>query len=95
MRWVENISVRLSLSADNKSVGKIFRSISQNIAACVEEQVIPVAYRSAGVENDWSIHLYRNVKNGLPQKTRLGLTLAEELRTFGLVDHRIWIEDDR
>ncbi|MBW2603868.1 MAG: hypothetical protein JRE28_06060 [Deltaproteobacteria bacterium] len=99
MRWVEIIGVRLSPSPKNKLVRKIFSDFRQTIAASVaagaEEKVAAIVYRNAFVETDLTIHLYRNTANRLPEKTRLGLTLAEILRDFGLVDHMIWIKEEK
>lgn len=95
MRWVEIIGVRLSPTPKNELVRKIFSDFRQTIAAGAEEKVAAIVYRNAFVETDLTIHLYRNTANRLPEKTRLGLTLAEILRDFGLVDHMIWIKEEK
>ena len=95
MRWVEIIGIRLSPSPKNELVRKVFSDFRQTIAAGAEEKVAAIVYRNAFVEIDLTIHLYRNTANLLPEKTRLGLTLAEILRDFGLVDHMIWIKEEK
>jgi len=95
MCWVEIIGVRLSPTPKNELVRKIFSDFHQTIAAGAEEKVAAIVYRNAFVETDLTIHLYRNTGNRLPGKTRLGLALAEFLRDFGLVDHMIWIKEEK
>lgn len=95
MLWVEIISVRLSLTADDKILKKFFCDTRHNIADVSEEQVDAIVYRNGFVENDWAIHLHRLSENRTPKKSRLGLTLAESLRSFGLVEHMIWIEEEK
>ncbi len=99
MCWVEIIGVRLSPTPKNELVRKIFsdfrQTIATRVAAGAEEKVAAIVYRNAFVETDLTIHLYRNTDNRLPEKTRLGLTLAEILRDFGLVDHMIWIKEEK
>jgi hypothetical protein len=99
MCWVEIIGVRLSPLPKNELVRKVFSDLRQIIAAKdaagAEEKVAAIVYRNAFVETDLTIHLYRNTAHRLPEKTRLGLTLAEILRDFGLVDHMIWIKEEK
>ena len=95
MFWVEIISVRLPLTADDKLLKNFFSDTHHNITDSAEEQVDAMVYRNGFVENDWAIHLHRFSENRTPEKTRLGLILAENLRSFGLVEHMIWIEEEK
>lgn len=92
MGWVEIIGVRLSPSAKDEIVKKFFSNIRETISSA--EDWTAVVYRNAFVESDWTIHLYRDAASLHPEKSRLGLTLAENLKFFGLVNHMIWIEED-
>ena len=89
MRWVEIISVRLSRDKDIVKVQDIFRLIKTMDSGAMDPIDITL-YVNNRVETDWSIHLYRDGTESPVQKSDLGLSLAESLRSFGLVNHSVW-----
>ena len=52
-------------------------------------------YRHAALENDLSVHLHWESDRPEQSGTSLGLRLAQTLREFGLVDHSIWVEEEK
>ncbi len=53
------------------------------------------AYSHATLETDLSIHLHW--ESGRPEQngSALGLRLVQALKEFGLVDHSVWIEEEK
>lgn len=90
MEWVEIIGVRLFNSVDKDKIRKIFSEVSSTLKASPEQPVRADLFVSNRVETDWSIHLCHKSARRLPEKTRLGLSLAETFRSFGLVNHSVW-----
>ena len=93
MRWIEIIGVSLSHTIEKNKVKDYFSNIRQTIATNVKDQLAAFVYWNATADNDWTIHLHRFSTTRTPEKTPLGTELAENLKAFGLVEHRIWIED--
>ncbi len=89
MRWVEIISVRLSRGKDVPMIQDIFRNIPRS-GTGTGVSIDAALYVDTRVETDWSIHICRDSKKNLAQKSNLGLVLAEEFRSFGLVNHSVW-----
>lgn len=91
MKWLEIIKLR--------SVGKVpelVKEFSLPMAKGGQSGLIETrTYRHAALERDWSLHLQweseRPDQNGSP----LGLRLSQALKEFGLVDHSIWIEEEK
>jgi hypothetical protein len=52
-------------------------------------------YRHAALKNDLSVHLHWESKKLEQEGSVLGLRLAQALKEFGLIDHSIWIEEQR
>ncbi len=89
MKWVEIISVRLSQNKDAPNVRDIYKSIIRPIAGKGAPMDADL-YVNSRVENDWSIHIFRDSTKFPAEKTKLGLSVAEAFRAFGLVNHSIW-----
>jgi hypothetical protein len=95
MRWVEIICARLAGSAERPDLERLADDIRARAESGTEKGVRLVIYRNRLVENDWSVHLYRESEEAPAGRTELGITLADIVRPVALVDHSIWIEEDR
>ena len=91
MKWLEVIKLR-SGRKDSGLLEELLRSIHEfSQSGLLEMKTL----RHAVLETDLSVHLYweseQPEKNGSP----LGLHLAQALREFGLIDHSVWIEEEK
>ena len=95
MEWVEIINARIAANANPWEMERLFLDIRNNVAADRKEAVRMKIYRSGNVDSDWSIHLHRETGERAPGRTGLGIKLADIIRPMALVDHSIWVEEDR
>jgi len=91
MKWLEVIKLR-SAGKDSRLLEELLLSIEKfNQSGLVETKT----FHHAALESDWSVHLrwesVRPEQNG----STLGLRLAKALEEFGLVDHSLWIEEEK
>ncbi len=91
MKWLEVIKLR-SAEKDSRSMEELLLSVRKFIQNGLVETKI---FRHAALESDWSIHLRweseRPERNGSP----LGLHLDRALKEFGLIDHSVWVEEEK
>jgi hypothetical protein len=91
MKWLEVIKLR-SAGKDSGLLEEFLLSIAKFSQSGLIEMK---TYRHAVLETDLSVHLHweseRPDQNGSP----VGLRLAQAFKEFGLVDHSIWIEEEK
>ncbi|MBT4092236.1 MAG: hypothetical protein HN580_20310 [Deltaproteobacteria bacterium] len=51
-------------------------------------------YHHRGVTTDLGIHIHLETSIRDPRFTELGLRLASSLREYGMIEHRIWLEEN-
>jgi hypothetical protein len=91
MKWVEVIKLR-SAGKDSQLIEELLRSIEKfNQRGLVEMNT----FHHAALESDWSIHLHWESERPEQHGSSLGLRLAQVLKEFGLVDHSVWIEEEK
>jgi len=93
MKWIEIITLRSAGTPRDSIEQKIPRSAvevdrTKNLV-CVQ------VYRHATVGTDLSIHLLFQSFGPEAQPSALGQHLASALKEFGLVNHSLWIEEER
>lgn len=91
MKWLEVIKLR----AVGNNEG-LLNGFLQGVAKLDYKGLAEMkTYRHAALETDLSMLLHweseRPDQNGSP----LGLRLAQALKDFGLIDHSIWIEEEK
>ena len=86
MKWMEIIEVRLA-AADPDSIHDMLASLE----ACEECRHVH-SYSRLNVHSDFSVHLHHDTDRIPAAGSPLGLQLAAGLKTFGLVNHSIWID---
>ncbi len=91
MKWLEIIKLR-SAGKDSGLLEELLLSIDRLSQSGLAEMK---TYHHAALETDLSVHLLW--ESGKPEQTgsALGLRLAQGLREFGLIDHSVWIEEEK
>ena len=91
MKWLEVIKLR-SAGKDSRLLEELLLSIDKfNQSGLVEMKT----YHHAALETDLSVHLHWESERPEQNGSALGLRLAQALKEFGLVDHSIWIEEEK
>jgi len=93
MKWIETIEVRLAGNPWNQVETHMQEFIDQ-----VEKEIgKPRAklYTRMMLDTDLSIHLFHDSGEADIQGSSLGIRLVSALKSFGLVNHTIWIERSR
>lgn len=91
MKCLEIITLRSATSREKMTIRDLVKKMGAVDAK--EPASGLVLYRNAPVENDISVHIQREVTNGYPEKSPMGLQLARLFSEYGLVSHSIWIEE--
>jgi hypothetical protein len=92
MKWLEIIKLR---SAGNHTV--LLEELFQRIAnsdknmGLVEMKI----YRHAALESDLSVHLHWKSEKPEKNGSGLGIRLVQAFKEFGLINHSIWIEEEK
>jgi hypothetical protein len=91
MKWLEVIKLR-SAGGNLELLDELLRPLSgSNQRGLVEMKT----FRHATLETDASVHLYWNSEMPEPDGSALGLRLAQALKEFGLIDHSVWVEEEK
>ena len=91
MKWLEIIKLR-SAGKDSELLEEFLLSIDKlGQSGLVEMKT----YRHAALETDLSVHLHWESEQPEQNGSTLGLRLAQALKEFGLIDHSIWIEEEK
>ncbi len=90
MHWLEMIRVRVSHGNEGNATALLLNS-SRRIAG--EPGLIRTrVYSSASVGSDVALVLAWDTPEAPRSRSRAGLTVAQALKAFGLVDHSMWTE---
>ena len=90
MKWMEVITVRATASNCAKLVAKLHGAVAE-IQKEDATRSIKILHRIS-IESDHCIHLQHESEKPDPAGSRLGLSLVEEMKLFGLVHHSVWAE---
>ena len=92
MRWLEVIKLRAAGNGEGL-LDELFREMNN---AGQDRGLVEIkTYRHAALETDLSVHLHWESDRAEPNGSPLGLSLARALKEFGLVDHSVWIEEQK
>lgn len=96
MRWIETIKVQSATGKEQAVENEliVLAREAQKSLNCqgIQEAIVS---RHASVPGHLAIRLYWDTECPQIQGSLLGLSLAQSLRDFGLVDHSVWIENRR
>ena len=91
MKWLEIIKVR-SVRINSEELDEFLRSMDK----ISQKRLIEIKiYRHAAIETDLSLHLLWIAKQPEKNGSALGLRLAQALKDFGLIDHSLWMEQEK
>lgn len=93
MKWIEIIEVRLAGNTGNQVDTQLQDFIDQ-----VERETGKSGtkmYTRMMLDTDLSIHLFHDSGEAEIRKSSLGIRLVSAMKSFGLVNHSIWIERSR
>lgn len=93
MKRLEIITLRSRRNIPTSVISELLRQIEK--ADPTERPVRIRIYHHVGVDSDLSIHIHWNSEVGNERKSPLGLMLSHVLRDFGLLNHSVWIEEER
>jgi hypothetical protein len=91
MRWLEIIKLR-SIGKEYETLKTMLGSIDRSGQKGLMEIK---TFRHTAFETDLSLHLYWESEKTEKIGSALGLRLAQALKEFGLIDHSLWIEEEK
>jgi len=89
MKWLEIIELR-SAGGNSKLLESQLRELINDVDKETKRHAIK-AYCRVMIDTDFRIHLLHDSKKVENSGSRLGLRLASALKTFGLVNHSVWL----
>ncbi len=90
MKWIEIIELR-STSNTQRQLDTQLRELINQVEKKTEKPEVKL-YTSMMVDTDVSIHLFHDSNNVITRGSSLGIRLVSDLKSYGLVNHTIWIE---
>ncbi len=90
MKWIEIIELR-STDLGDRLIEKDLKKILTQLEKESEKYNIKV-YTRVMVDTDYSIHLVHDSRIVESGGSVLGIRLVSALKSYGLVNHTIWIE---
>lgn len=96
MRWMETIRVQSATGKENalqKQLILLAREIHENIESQKLRAV--TASKNTLVPGCFAMRLFWNTGEPRIRGSALGISLAQSLKVFGLVDHSTWIESSK
>ena len=93
MRWLETIKVQ-SATGEEKATKNELSILVREIRKNTERKGLQEASVSsdASVPGCFALRLFWDTESPQHRGSLLGMSLAQSLKTFGLVDHSVWIE---
>ena len=92
MLWMEMIRLRTTNAQLGNVAGLLLETMSR---AAGEAGLVRVhMYHSASYQTDLALSLTWDTDSLQHEGSRAGLTISEALKTFGLVEHSIWVEKE-
>lgn len=93
MKWIEILELR-STGSTRKQLEKHIQELIDQSEKKSGQPVIKI-YTRLNIGTDLSIHLIHDANEANNQGSTLGLSLVSELKSYGLVNHTIWIEKQK
>lgn len=93
MRWIELINARAISTKTALELECVAADIRQRVPMDKEPFVRGEIFRGAFIQNDWAIHLCREMVHAPQRRFGLGMEMSERLRPPALVDNSMWIQD--
>jgi hypothetical protein len=89
--WLEVIKLR---SPENYE--RILETIRPLLGSVQDKDLVRIRiYRHIAIETDLSLHLHWESNGPTRKASVLGHQLVQMMKAFGLIDHSLWLEDER
>jgi len=94
VKWMETIRVQAAAGKD-KSIVRSLKALARDATNHPDYSgfLHATVYRHAVVPGYSAIHLFWDTEHPQVHGSTLGLSLMQTVRTMGLTDHAVWIED--
>ena len=93
MKWIEIIELRSAGNA-RKQLETHLQEFLDQVEEKVEKQTVKL-YTRMMIDTDLSVHLFHDSSTVENRGSSLGIRLASALKSYGLVNHTIWIEKQK
>ena len=93
MKWIEIIELRSAGNTRNQLETRLQEFIEQ-VEKKTEKQTVKL-YTRMMIDTDVSIHLFHDSSKVKNRGSSLGIRLVSALKSYGLVNHTIWIEKQK
>ncbi len=93
MNWIEIIELR-SVDITEKLIEKDLKKILTQLESESEKYKLKV-YTRIMINTDYSIHLLHESETVENSGSALGLRLASALKSYGLINHTVWVEKQK
>ena len=93
MRWMETIKVQSATGKEHTAEQEL-TVLAREVQENPDRQGLRKAAVSshATVPGYFALRLFWDTDDPQPRGSTLGMSLAQSLKAFGLVDHSVWIE---
>ncbi len=93
MQWIEIIQVRAA-SKTQKELETHLQEFMNQVEKKTEKLTVKL-YTHMMINTDFSIHLIHESRKVQNRGSPLGIRLVSALKSYGLVNHSIWIEKQK
>ena len=93
MKWIEIIELR-SAGNTRKQLEAHLQEFMDQVEKKSEKQKVKL-YTRMMIDTDVSIHLFHDSSKVKNRGSSLGIRLVSTLKSYGLVNHTIWIEKQK
>ena len=93
MKWIEIIELR-SAGNTRKQLETHLQEFIEQVEKKTEKQTVKL-YTRMMIDTDVSIHLFHDSSQVKNRGSSLGIRLVSALKSYGLVNHTIWIEKQK
>jgi hypothetical protein len=93
MKWVEIIELR-SAGNTRKQLETHLQEFVEQVEKKTKKQTVKL-YTRMMIDTDVSIHLFHDSIKAKNRGSSLGIRLVSALKSYGLVNHTIWIEKQK
>lgn len=93
MKWIEIIELR-SPGNTRKQLETHLEELIGQVERKTENQTVKF-YTSMMIDTDFSVHIFHDSSKANAKGSPLGIRLVSTLKSYGLVNHTIWIEKQK
>ena len=93
MKWLEIIELR-SANNTRKQMEAHLQEFVEQVEKKKEKLTVKLYIRMR-IDTDVSIHLFHNSSNVKSRGSSLGIRLVSSLKSYGLVNHTVWVEKQK